>query len=350
MRNIGLSISALLIALLGLIFIWQNSQSTPFSPLTTESRVPAKDSFSEETYLEAPRCVTASGDTVFVAESGTDEVRLFSLGGEYLGRIGRRGHGPGEFSSLRSLVVDSRASRLITIDNRLVSIFTTDGRFLDSFLNPGALSLDVLPDGQILICSPARMDVGSLSVFNLDGTLQRSFSTLSDLIPGDDAYRPLWSYSYATVHDNEIWEVYLSFNIMRVHSLDGTLLREFRLDDEHLIQMDRFNSDQAAKTGRSRNNPNQGFPTPTQMNQVLRSSGGYLWLLTSPTRYIKEKDPDYITQYFLYQIDGEGEIVSRYVCPKNTAKDFIILNTRDPFRAIIMNLSPESYLAWVSSY
>lgn len=347
MRVVTLFIVVLLIAVIGLFVLQPRSSSPVFVSLNTEFKLPADETFNDETYLDAPRSIEIFGDTVFVADSGTDEIKLFNLSGEYLGEIGNRGHGPGEFSSIRTVKLAPSTSQLVVLDNLRVSTFSTKGLFVTSFVNPAATALDVLPNGQILLFIRTQRDQTNLSVFNIEGDLQRSFAQTSDLIPGDDTYRPLWSYSVVAVHEQEIWEAYLYFNVMRIHSLNGELLREFQLDDAHLISMDGFNRKRAARTGRKRTDNNRGFPTPTQINHVLKSSGGYLWLMTGPTKYIKEQESDYITKYFIYQIDHDGVVVARYICPKNTAKDFIILRSNDPFRAIIMNRGPDSSLIWV---
>jgi len=183
--RILLIFASLTLTIVGLILFLRIESSPAPVPLNIERIVPTEDVFSEESYLGVPMCIDISSDTIFVADSERDEIVLFDTQGEYLGTIGGRGHGPGEFNSLRALKVDTATSRLFVLDNLRVSLFTTDGKFLNSFVNPPATSLDVLPNGQILLCARARNDRGSLSVFDTEGELQTTFSPLSDLIAGD---------------------------------------------------------------------------------------------------------------------------------------------------------------------
>lgn len=74
-----------------------------------------------------------SDGRIVVANGGT-ELRYFDSLGTYLGAVGRRGEGPGEFQSLgwmRSLQGDS----LVTFDSRLrrFSVFAENGVFVRSF-------------------------------------------------------------------------------------------------------------------------------------------------------------------------------------------------------------------------
>jgi len=78
-----------------------------------------------ETLYQVGSLARLGDGTWVVANGGTEEVRLFDAGGGYLGAIGRRGEGPGEFANLSTLLVlpgdsiaawDSRQRRLTVFD------------------------------------------------------------------------------------------------------------------------------------------------------------------------------------------------------------------------------------------
>jgi hypothetical protein len=68
-----------------------------------------------------------------VANSGTEEVRLFAPGGAHLGSFGRDGRGPREFRRLS--IVESYSDSLLTYDegNDRISVWTLDGTWVRSF-------------------------------------------------------------------------------------------------------------------------------------------------------------------------------------------------------------------------
>ena len=60
--------------------------------------------------------VTVSGNgDIYVADRNLNEIRKFSKEGKYLLTFGRRGQGPGEFQSIKTLAIDTRGD-LIAFD------------------------------------------------------------------------------------------------------------------------------------------------------------------------------------------------------------------------------------------
>jgi hypothetical protein len=67
---------------------------------------------------------------------------VFDSSGHYLGMIGRRGSGPGEFENATSLAFDSHRNVWLVADSRLfrISTFSLEGRFLSSFKTSSGVS------------------------------------------------------------------------------------------------------------------------------------------------------------------------------------------------------------------
>ena len=65
---------------------------------------------------------------IYIADAGQYRIQKFDRDGKFLATFGRKGQGPGEFSTLRSLSIDS-ADRLHALDDsqRRIQIFRTDG-------------------------------------------------------------------------------------------------------------------------------------------------------------------------------------------------------------------------------
>jgi hypothetical protein len=98
---------------------------------------------------------------VVILNAGTQTVRVFSAGGEFLDEFGGQGDGPGEFRSLSS-VRHLGGDTLLIWDGRRAafSLFTASGAFLESttLAPPGSEQLSdamPLPDGRVMVTTYA---------------------------------------------------------------------------------------------------------------------------------------------------------------------------------------------------
>lgn len=72
---------------------------------------------------------------IAVANAATHEIRLFDSSGRFLRALGRRGRGPGEFTSPGGM--RRVADTLIGVDNQLVAhVFSPDGQLVRTFARP----------------------------------------------------------------------------------------------------------------------------------------------------------------------------------------------------------------------
>lgn len=116
---------------------------------------------------------------IIVADDLSHRVVVFARDGEYIGRLGRRGRGPGEFESPWKVAVDARDS-IFVWDMALgrINVFAPDLSFARSFGVPPQWvvnSLAFLPDGRLLIAAYARGASGTLHLVGRDGRMVRSF-------------------------------------------------------------------------------------------------------------------------------------------------------------------------------
>lgn len=96
---------------------------------------------------------------IAVADGASQEIRLFDLEGEYLGVVGRRGDGPGEFRAFRDVIVLPDGHLLVwDIQRRRVTIFDSDGEVSETYLvDAGAADIffprfaGAFADGGVLI-------------------------------------------------------------------------------------------------------------------------------------------------------------------------------------------------------
>lgn len=115
-------------------------------------------------------CTQAPDGRIFVADGyGNSRVHIFDTRGRHRKSFGQPGHGPGEFSTPHSIVVDAK-SRLCVADreNNRVLRFTLDGEYIDEIsglYKPMALELS--PNDHLLVTDQTPR----LSLYGNDGTL-----------------------------------------------------------------------------------------------------------------------------------------------------------------------------------
>lgn len=113
---------------------------------------------------------------LIVVDAKRHEVSIWSLSGEFLFSIGKRGVGPGEFNIPYDVAVD-KDGRIYVVDsgNFRVQVFDKDGKFLSafggvgmipgSFARPKGIALD--SEGHIYVVDAS---FGNFQIFNTDGS------------------------------------------------------------------------------------------------------------------------------------------------------------------------------------
>jgi sugar lactone lactonase YvrE len=98
-----------------------------------------------------------SRGNIYIADSLNARIQKFSKDGVFLASLGRKGQGPGEFSSIRSLAVDAD-DRLFAFDDRQrrLTVLTTDGKEVRTirFVKGVISGLRLMKDGLFLTDVP----------------------------------------------------------------------------------------------------------------------------------------------------------------------------------------------------
>ena len=108
--------------------------ATPKVDLKLVRKLGDVDSDNENLAFSSPGDIVEDrAGNVYIADAGAYRVLKFDKDGKFLASFGRKGQGPGEFSSISSLTVES-ADRLHVLDSsqRRIQIFSTEGRVLQS--------------------------------------------------------------------------------------------------------------------------------------------------------------------------------------------------------------------------
>ncbi|WP_420127740.1 6-bladed beta-propeller [Longimicrobium sp.] len=116
---------------------------------------------------------------ILVADDQSHHVRVFGRDGRYVGTIGRRGRGPGEFESPWRVATDASDSIFVwDVAQARISVFGGNLRFARSFGVPPhwvVSSIRFLPDGRLLLAAYGRNERGTLHVLSRTGQVQRTF-------------------------------------------------------------------------------------------------------------------------------------------------------------------------------
>ena len=194
--------------------------------------------------------------SVVVADRGSQEVRLYSSSGEFLGSVGGAGDGPGEFRNLWKVVPS--AERILALDQRgRVAVFTPDLAPTHTFdVAARASDLHDLHDGTVLVevfgvteAEPGTDVIrssGALLRYNLDGARIDSlretagFEGVSRAI--DDRYisgTPLFGREgHLAANDDAILEGSADLMEVRELSVTGDVVRILRIPDYPLSLTD----------------------------------------------------------------------------------------------------------------
>jgi hypothetical protein len=137
-----------------------------------------------------------SDGRILVANSGANEIGVYSPTGDFIRAIGREGPGPGEFTDPRRLWV-LPGDTLVVADWTRISVFDSTGQFLRSDIFGPWPIWDRFPDGSFLrLVIPPGKDPFLPGYFHPDYAVVRARADESEadtlaFVAGDEMYR--WS-------------------------------------------------------------------------------------------------------------------------------------------------------------
>lgn len=172
---------------------WQLSQR----PLLTFGRQNAGDPAGMFRVVGAQRL---RDGRVVIANSGTNELKLYASDGRFLKAVGGSGSGPGEFRELTQifllppdsiLVYDASLERLSVFDSR--GRYTRSFRF-DSSIDPIVFPAGVLPNGDLLALNASHMVALANEGVNVDSALIIRFDRDGALVQQMGRFAQNWRY------------------------------------------------------------------------------------------------------------------------------------------------------------
>ena len=114
--------------------------------------------------FNAPSAVAIRGDIMYVAEKGNNRVQKFSISQRrFISKFGSRGNGPGQFSEIYGICIDSKGRVFVTDwGNQRVQVFNDDDSYSYAFYcqkKPWGLAFDLQGRLHVSSYSPNLIDV-----------------------------------------------------------------------------------------------------------------------------------------------------------------------------------------------
>lgn len=91
-----------------------------------------KNSWSDKARLKKPAGIAVYGDEVYVTDSGTDKVHVFTKDGEHVRSFGKRGGKPKEFKNPSGITIKGGIIYVADYGNKRVQTFSVDGVYMGS--------------------------------------------------------------------------------------------------------------------------------------------------------------------------------------------------------------------------
>ena len=121
-----------------------NNTIKVFRPDGTEGQIGGRDKAGG--YLGGPRGITILDNTLYVASSSNNIVKMYSTDGKFIGGFGDMGDRNFTFSEPKAICTD-RTRRLLVADKKGIHIFTPEGNFINSIPcsnNPDDFAVDLV--------------------------------------------------------------------------------------------------------------------------------------------------------------------------------------------------------------
>lgn len=178
---------------------------------------------------------------IFISDQKANVILKFDIKGNYLGRVGRPGQGPGEFSIPRRVMIVKNELVVHDAGNMRLQYFDLHGNFKKALrLFKSYRDVRINKDGY-LIGAPLSIESyeggNLLEVISPEGKLIRFFgqpvefkydqSSLNDRI--------------ILLHKNNIYIVFNLLPLIQIYSIDGYLLKEIKINTEFSFSKEKIN-------------------------------------------------------------------------------------------------------------
>jgi len=187
--------------------------------------------------------VDPSQSKIYVADSGNNRVAIFDFQGKFLGTIGKKGQGPGEFSRPTGVFVDSDSKLIVAdFDNNRLQIFDPNGALVRVVNTKETRVADLVIIANKFFTIPSfgqsgfSMNINSqeksqpiVTVLDAEGNKIQEIS-VPDFPESQPFIRAIKHRTcLAFSPDRKLYLPYFAMNIVQVFDLDGKKIAQFKL-------------------------------------------------------------------------------------------------------------------------
>jgi hypothetical protein len=139
----------------------------------------------------------------FIFVSGSDQLLLFDINGNYIRQIGTKGRGPGEYTSVGDFIIDNEQREIYILSSRMVLVCDFEGRFKRDFKIDFPSRQFIMDENDNLILHPFNIPqpttdtVYSWYIYDKTGTIRtKLLNTLKRVNGGVIVpFSPLYTYN-----------------------------------------------------------------------------------------------------------------------------------------------------------
>jgi hypothetical protein len=210
--------------------------------LKLEYSFPSEEQQKNDILIESGRGICLDPkDNVYVSDSKARKILKFDFQGNFLKSFGRKGQGPGEYTSPGSLICDPERNLLVDGLNRQMLTFDPNGEFVKSFRIEKSYSGYAI-DGEGRIYANYRSreyeKEDLIEVLDRGGATIRAFGKrilFKNITPSHNEVRIDIS------RDQRLFMVWEEFNVFRIYSLEGKVLAEGKFSYKSLDEISDVN-------------------------------------------------------------------------------------------------------------
>jgi len=136
-------------------------------------------------------------ETIFVLDRNSQKIFRFDIDGNYLGRIGQTGEGPGEYLEIQDLAIDKENRKIYVPDYYKVNVYELNGQFVKSSKLPFMGShMHVLTNKKFVFYGGGVEDRAIIT--------DEDFTVINSYFPYSQKYRLNNSYIFSDYKNNVI--------------------------------------------------------------------------------------------------------------------------------------------------
>lgn len=192
-------------------------------------------------FLQAPvRIVKDDQSTLYIVDQKRQTIFNFDTSGNFLRKVGQPGQGPGDLAQPRHVAINGKYFITGDIGNMRIQYLDSQGEFIRSFKVFKSFESVALGDNGYLYCIPtmATRRTHLIEVYSQEGNLVNTFGELMKSGADQDV---LSRARLAIGNNHEIFVAFVFFPIVRVYSMEGSMIREIRLDIPLMVAKEDLN-------------------------------------------------------------------------------------------------------------